>query len=451
MPVFRRHKVSQRILVGVRRDFGIPGGTAGEQHQHRVVAAGRVLRAREAAGKHAVFLVEIAPALAVTVHHDAVLHGGTVLHGQINLRGDLAHAGRHHALHARGVEAIGQVVLHQLVRGRDRNRAQLVQTQDAEPELIVPAQDQHHAVSLFDAQRLEVVRGAAGIARNLPEAEPTLVSEAIQMQHRQLVRLLLRHLVHNVKGKVEVFGIVERKRRDQTLVVLLRRHEVLIDQLFGLLGGDDGIAHLQLLGFVAGKHHRAEQAVRAVHSDHAVRLGGIVVNAVALVQHLDVLTHLHLQRAGENQVEFLSAVARKMNRPRLLLGYILVSHKIRLGNLSLEQRRERTNFKPRLLRGDLAHALAGDGVACQAGGLALHQVGDFNAKLEGAFMDEREREIRLAFLVQAVHFRRHLGALRHFLLRVPGDFSQLADSSRHLVDFAAGRTERLHDTHPPFA
>ena len=62
----------------------------------------------------------------------------------------------------------------------------------------------------------------------------------------------------------------------------------------------------------------------------------IVIDAVAFLQNLDMVTHLNLQMAGDDEVKFLSPVVYQMNR--LVLGFfgILITNPVRFGNLILE-------------------------------------------------------------------------------------------------------------------
>ena len=103
------------------------------------------------------------------------------------------------------VEAVGKVVerrhaiLH--VGGGTGHSAQLVQGHHGEPELVVPLEHQHHAVALFDAQRLEVVRGAAGLAADVLESEALFVQadESIRQGKAPLLNKIKKSVY---KGKV---------------------------------------------------------------------------------------------------------------------------------------------------------------------------------------------------------------------------------------------------------
>ena len=152
VPVAGRDVMAQRVFVAVHGDFRIAGRAGREEHQHRVVAAGRVVRARVAPGEQAVFRVKVVPALALAAdEHLRQMHARVGLR-DVDLMGRVAVRRTDDRAHARRLEAIGEVVLHELVRRRDGDGAQLVQAEDRKPELIVPLEHQHHAVAALHAE-----------------------------------------------------------------------------------------------------------------------------------------------------------------------------------------------------------------------------------------------------------------------------------------------------------
>ena len=311
MPVPRRHKVPQRVSVRVRGNLGIAGGSAGENHEQNVFTLGAafVLDRRVGRAEHAVFLIEAAPALALAVHEDAGRHLRTLLQRQLHLMRAVAGRRAQHGLCARRTEAVDQILLEQLVGGQNRHRANLVERHHRNPELIMPSQHQKHAVALADAQRVEIVGRAVGQARNVGKGEPALGLVPVDVQHRQLVRRGLCHFVHDVEGEIEMLRILESNRLERAVRVLLGVNPALPQMLAlvsarrgrgrGLRKRHAGLSCSQLRNRLAAgiEHDGIEQAVAAVHGDHAMRRGGIVVNAVAGAQNFPVRAHLHLQLA----------------------------------------------------------------------------------------------------------------------------------------------------------
>ena len=152
VPVAGRDVMAQRIFVAVNGDLRIAGRAGREEHEHRIVAAGRVVLARVAPGEQAVFRVKVVPALALAADENLRQMRTRVGLRDVDLMCRVAVRRTDDRAHARRLEAIGEIMLHQLVRRRDGDRAQLMQAEDRKPELIVPLEHQHHAVAALHAE-----------------------------------------------------------------------------------------------------------------------------------------------------------------------------------------------------------------------------------------------------------------------------------------------------------
>ena len=137
MPVFCGDKVTQWVLVVVGGQLGIAGGAGGEEHQHGIAAAGRVLGSGEAAAEHAVLFIEIPPAFPASANQNPDRQLRALLCRFVHGIGGLAVGGAQDCLDICRLEAVGKVLGLELIGGRDDHSPQLVQTQDGEPELIV--------------------------------------------------------------------------------------------------------------------------------------------------------------------------------------------------------------------------------------------------------------------------------------------------------------------------
>ena len=157
VPVLGGDVVAQGILVGMGGDLGIPRGAGGEEHEHQIVPAGGVGGALVLAAVHGVFLVKAVPPLPGPPGHDFQPKAGAVLLRQLHLTGGVPVGGADDGADLRRVEAVGEVMLLELVGGGDGYSSQFVQAQDGEPELIMPLQHQHYPVPPPDAKGLEVV------------------------------------------------------------------------------------------------------------------------------------------------------------------------------------------------------------------------------------------------------------------------------------------------------
>ena len=197
-------------------------------------------------------------------------------------------------------------------------------------------------------------------------------------------------------------------------------------------GPDDALPHHLLVRLLAGDDHRAEHALLAAHGDHAVGGGGVVEDAVPLVQNLGVLPHLHLQLAGEDDVELLAGVGGQVDGPVLLGLVVVVDHVVGLRQLVAEQWGQVADLDALLRGGALPLSLAGDSVAGEVGAVALQQVGDADAEGQGALVDEGEGQVRQPRLEGAVLGQRGVRQLGHLHLGVAGDLPHLLDAACHL-------------------
>ena len=164
-------------------------------------------------------------------------------------------------------------------------------------------------------------------------------------------------------SEVEAFGVLEFDVFQMTVFVLGRLDEFLNEQLVGFLCGGNGLADGLFPGLLARQDNSQEHAVAAVHGDHTVRCGGVVINGVALFQDLGVLTDLNLQLALQNQVKFLTGVRGEVNGLVLLGCGIFVSDVVRLCDGIAEFRCQMFDVDAVFLCGLLTLAAPCDGVA----------------------------------------------------------------------------------------
>ena len=127
---------------------------------------------------------------------------------------------------------------------------------------------------------------------------------------------------------------------------------------------------------------------------------------------------------------------------------ILVTNPVRLGHFILEHGRKALNGDAVLARGCAARAAPCDRVAGQRGALALQQVGQGNAKRQGALVDKGKRQIDRARFIVQIHFRHNVGLSGHLVHRIAENAAQFADALRHLQQFS-GRRRLFHQKIPP--
>ena len=368
-----------------------------------------------------------------------------MLGGQIHLMGGVAVGGAEDGRDTGGIEAVLEVMLLELVGGGDGDGTQLIQTQHGEPELVVALQHQHDAIALLDTQGLEVVGALGGGLLHVLEGESPLGVIAGDVEHSQLLGILLGQGVHQIEGKVELVGVLELDggRRAQSVlgdVDEFAPDAVAIVSLIAggdlLLGGGDGLRGGQLGdGLTRGiEDDGVEHAVLTAHGDHTVRGVGVVVDGVACAQHLGMLAHLHHELTLNDDIQLLSRVGGQLDILVLGLlgvggaheqglcdtvlegvGHVVVHHAVSLGDL-------------------LSRSCAGDGVGLQLGAVALDDLGDVDVERQGATVDEGEVEVALAALTADVllggdtRLGGHLRGLQAL------DLAEGADTPRHLLD-----------------
>ena len=350
-------------------------------------------------------------------------------------------AGAQYGADPRGLEPVFEVVGLQLIGGGNGDGPQLVQPQNRRPEFPVPLQHQHHPVALFHAQGFKVIGRLGGKPLHVLEGKFPLLLMLVQMQHGQLVRVFVRQRIHHVEGEVELILPGKLDALQGSVLAHPRVHKLFAHQVLGLAGHHQAVPNLRLGHFLSRQHHRQEHAVLPVHGDHPVGRGGIIENAVSFVQQLHMVAHLHLQRAGNDQVEFLAGMGGHVNGPVLQLRQIVVFYPIGLGHLPPEHGGQVLNLNAPLPGGGHAPALAGHGVTGKVRAVSLQQVGNLNAEGQGAFVNERKGQIHRAGFICRVRLRAHLGLFRHLGLGQPHNFAHLPNAQR---DFHQRILRSLH-------
>ena len=186
------------------------------------------------------------------------------------------------------LEPIGKVMLHQLIGGRNGDGTQLVQTQNSEPELIVPLQHQHDPVPPLDAQTLEVVGTLGRSILEVLKGEPAFGHVVCDVDHCQLVGVFPGQCVHRVKSKVVAIG-VGVVQTGHCAVFVLGAPDKLIAQKpllrCQILDDRSGFQLQCGIPLITGHDHGQEHAALTVNGDHAMGSGRIVEDRVAFVQY----------------------------------------------------------------------------------------------------------------------------------------------------------------------
>lgn len=171
VPEAAGNDVSQRIGEVMGYHLRLSGGSAGEVHQGDVVVGVRVLRLYKRSGGFDTFVEVLESFRHFGTYTDEMLHRRRIGHGGGDMVGNDRFAGADYHFDVGGIATVNDVLLRQQVRGGDNYGTELVQRNNAVPELETALQYQHHHVAMTDAEALEIRGGHVGIAFHVGEAE----------------------------------------------------------------------------------------------------------------------------------------------------------------------------------------------------------------------------------------------------------------------------------------
>ena len=137
MPIFRGDEMAEGVGVLVRRHLRVARRAGGEEHQRKVIPCRSVLLADILARIEGIFRIEVVPALFFAADQDEVFDLLAGARSVLRDVGGISVGGADESGNACGVETVNEVVILELIRGGDGDRADLMQSNHAEPELVV--------------------------------------------------------------------------------------------------------------------------------------------------------------------------------------------------------------------------------------------------------------------------------------------------------------------------
>ena len=274
VPVFRCMEMPESVFVVVRRDLRISGSSGCEEHEHKIVAAGRIRRALVVRAEKTVFVVKASPSLATCADKQKIFHFAVSLAGGLDLRCRVGSA--YNCFNARGIETVFKIVLLKLTDRGNRYRSQLIQSQHRKPELVCAPQHKHYSVSALYAERAEIVCASCGCLFHILKGKAALGPVAGNMQHCKLIRAAGGKLVNNIKSKIEMLCVFEGYRQRRSALVFHDVDVFAVDTFFRILPYGLRLLYAargrKLGDRLAGgvKHYCVELAVLSVYGYHAV-------------------------------------------------------------------------------------------------------------------------------------------------------------------------------------
>ena len=151
VPVTGSHHVSQRIGVVMLHHFGITGGAGAEEDQHGIRTL-QIFRTGKDRREVAVHGIIIHPAVPFAVDGQLPLQRGCLICHGIDRIANAVTGGTDNAFDFGFVDPVFDVMTEQLNRSGNNDSTQFVQSIHQIPELVVTADDQHHAVALPDTE-----------------------------------------------------------------------------------------------------------------------------------------------------------------------------------------------------------------------------------------------------------------------------------------------------------
>ena len=149
-----------------------------------------------------------------------------------------------------------------------------------------------------------------------------------------LIGILIRYLIHDVKSEIEVFFVFVSDRERSAVFVLLSFYVTLIYAVFCISDMALGRrVHLFCRGKLRDRlarrieNYRVKAAILSVYGDHSVGSARIVINAVAGAERLFVFAYLNAEVAVDNYIKLLTAVACELDGLALSL-FIIFAHNI---------------------------------------------------------------------------------------------------------------------------
>ena len=263
------------------------------------------------------------------------------------------------------------------------------------PELEVALEDQHHLVALLYPERLHVVGDAVRELHHVLEREAPLSHVRRDVEHRKAVGVLLSDFVDDVEREVELVVVLEADVGELPVFVFLALDELLGEQRLVRLAASHSYHRKRLLLGVARHDHRDKRALLAADRYHAVGRRGLVEYRVAGVQRLLVVAYLDAHRAGDDVVEFLAVVGRRVDGHLLLAFVVFVRDEVGSRKTALEHRSHVADEDALLVDGDGALPRAVHLEMRELGGMAFEKRGDVNAERKRTLVEERERRVHV--------------------------------------------------------
>ena len=283
-------------------------------------------------------------------------------------------------------------------------------------------EQEQDAITASDAERAEIVRCAVGSTGEVGEREAPLRMFAVEVEHRELPRLLPPDPVHDIKGEMECIGVFEREGLERA-VLSLSDVDIVLPHPFaagGELRREGGKLAHAVVRQVGNRlpcrvqNDRIKKAIRPLGRNHAVGRRTVIIDAVARAEDLDMFTDLHFERAADDDVTLLPDVGREFNIVVLRLLGINRADKQRFGDAILKSGGKIVIDHAVRLFDLLPLSAARDRIGRKARSRPLDNIRDVDAERLCATIEKREVQILPTCLAGDVFRLLDVRLFRHF-------------------------------------
>ena len=229
MPVLGGHDMGNRIGMVMADHLGISGRT-GSKVQKQCIGCQRLhpLRHRRGLFDHR---IKRQPAFPLTADNKPGADIRIILHRTFHMLADIVLSTGDNRRHAGTLEPVQEIFGGQQMGCRNRNCAQLMQSQNRKPELVMPFEYQHDPVTAADTLFLKKGCGTGSVLADLSKGEAALFTRDIAPDHSAALRFIAGDLIDYIVSEIKVFIIHRFKVLDNTILVKTLPAKFLMQQL----------------------------------------------------------------------------------------------------------------------------------------------------------------------------------------------------------------------------
>ena len=226
VPILGGSQMRKGICMSVHRHLRVTGGAGREIDYHGFI----IFRINSFEMRIGFFHVshEVIPTVTLAVDYNSRLYRGTLRQSLIDLLGNVAVARADDRLYCSGVRSVDDIMLLQHECCGDNDRAELVQSENGEPELIVTLEDNHDHVALLDALFAQHICRLVAVIFQVAISEYSLFTRRVAPEKRTFVRFGSRDGIDNIISEIEIFRAFEGIINYMSVFVIYLIHKVFI-------------------------------------------------------------------------------------------------------------------------------------------------------------------------------------------------------------------------------